>query len=253
MDTGCLLNMSDGGEGNSGHRYCEDPTEYKLTNIHTGEVVFKNRMQMREDLKIDRSSVCCLMKGRKRHACGWYLGDIPDDFQYSRLSPYDTHTLIHRITMEEERGTLEDLRLSTGLTGKQISSLVHGKKQSICGWVYETLEGKSFKNHGQSHTIINIISKEIFTGTQAEIKKKIDSLNVTHILDGKCIKMWVLGNEVLEETEIRFNKDKKFLLKNKKTGEERMLCVNELQDIGAKSRAFGVMRREDTFKGWYRP
>src|SRR5690554_1979662 len=158
MGTGCLYNMSDGGEGNSGHRYCRDSTVHKLTNIYTKEVIFKTQLEMREELGMHRSSICDLIKGRKSHSHEWYLGDIPKDFIHNRQDPYKIHSLVNITTKETIKGTISELQDKSGLSGKEISSLINGKRNSVRKWTYETIEGKSFKSHGEVYTITNIIT-----------------------------------------------------------------------------------------------
>lgn len=249
--TGILANMSDGGEGNRGHRYCSDKRKYKLTNIYTKEIIYVTRLQMREDLGISRSSVCDLFKGRKAKAGEWYFGDIPNGKEF--IDPSEKRKFINVHTLEEIVISLNE-REVLNFTEKEFNSLVDGRKNSVRGWAYNTLEGKNFKTHGVKHNIINIITKEKFTGTQRDIERKIGTRSGIYGLmyEGKCIRKWILGDCVPEEVLIRHHHDHKFLLFNKKTKEERMMSVNDLKNIGARSKAFEVMRRESSYKGWER-
>lgn len=78
--TGCLMNMSDGGEGNSGHRYCIDKKKYTL--YHQDGTVLENisRMEVVEIFQNHQTAAGFLRNGKSK---GWYLDkDNPPEKLY---------------------------------------------------------------------------------------------------------------------------------------------------------------------------
>lgn len=82
IGTGCLCNMSDGGEGNTGHRYTTDENIYTIRDQH-GNTFTGSRLDIREKIfNGNHQTAQRLFNGGI--SLGWFIGDEPPEKLYVR-------------------------------------------------------------------------------------------------------------------------------------------------------------------------
>lgn len=251
LKTGCLTNMSDGGEGNTGHKYCSDECVYTLYHI-TGEIKNFTRLEFRENICNGNHQTCsAFFTGRNETCNGW---SFKKDSR--TVEDWVLFNTPHKFINVDTNEVIEiDIKSCDGVfTKKEYKNLVKGKRLSVNRFCLIGNEGR-IKRTGQKHYFTNIITGETIFATQKELSIIIgQSSNIGALIDGKIthLNFWVYGSHVDEETSIRYNPHKTFVFENLKTGEIRKMTISELKEVLPKksTECYDIARGKVRKYGW---
>lgn len=250
---GVLLNMTDGGEGNTGLRYCSDTTVY--TFFHKdGSEKRMTRLEFREKICKGNHQTCApFFSGKNKFCHNFTLNKENID---SELFCEDTE---HSFYKSPDVSTVYKISLKScadhGIPKRDFKKLVKGSIPSFKGWYLESNKKNIFDPENR-HTLVNIDTGEIIFVNKREFRKyagvqatRFDSLVAGDI---HHIKRWFRGAEVGEEFLIRYDLTRKYKVENTKTGEVRFLTIPELKSIlpHKKTECFDIARGKVKHYGW---
>lgn len=184
LGTGCLTNMSDGGEGNAGYRTFVDKTLYTI--YHQDGRILKdlNRMQLRDVFGGNHQTTASFL--RVGYAMGWATSkeNIPEKLHVQKDTEYELYHIptgkIHKITKIN--------CADHGITVDGFLELVRKKKSVKIRGDYCRVEySDEFKLISEDHTFRNVKTGEVITTSPFEMKRMygLQYYQVTRLVSGE--------------------------------------------------------------------
>ena len=254
LGTGSLTNMSDGGEGNSGHRYCEDDTRHTLYHV-SGKVVEMTRLEFRENVcGGNHQTTFGLFNGKAKVVNGYSLerdhieGLIDPDKRFHFVHAFNGKEL--HLSENEAIEQFPEIFTSRKLFRKIVKG--NGSSKKFC------LKGKEslVKRTGTIFDFTNVITGERFSGTQTNFDKYIGRVGAgSNLVRGTTLHTrdgWIIGNEVDESIRLMLDDWTKYHCRNVITGDEAFLTKPELKErINYSTSALDLIRGiSKTSNGW---